>query len=69
MVKSFKLLRDKMSPESQARALKKAQKMLAEIPIQAFQYARSLSQDNMAETLHLNQASIFKMEQRTRYVH
>jgi hypothetical protein len=53
MAKSFKLLRDKMSPESQARAEEKAQKMLAQMPMQELQRARFLSQDNIAETLHL----------------
>jgi hypothetical protein len=65
MAKSFKLLRDKMSPESQARAEEKAQKMLAQMPMQELQRARFLSQDNIAETLHLKPASLSKMEQRT----
>ncbi len=65
MAKSFKQLRDKMSPESQKRAEAKAQQMLAQMPLSELQRARSLSQDNMAETLLMKQASISKMERRT----
>ncbi|HID99431.1 MAG TPA: transcriptional regulator [Thiotrichaceae bacterium] len=65
MAKSFKQLRDKMSPESIKRAEAKAQQMLAQMPLSELQRARSLSQDNMAETLLMKQASISKMERRT----
>jgi len=65
MAKSFKQLRDKMSPESQKRAEAKAQQLLAQMPLSELQRARSLSQENMAETLLMKQASISKMERRT----
>jgi hypothetical protein len=65
MAKSFKQLRDKMSPESQKRAEAKAQQLLAQLPLSELQRARSLSQENMAETLLMKQASISKMERRT----
>jgi len=65
MAKSFKQLRDKMSPVSQKRAEVKAQQMLAQIPLSELQRARSLSQEIMVETLLMKQASISKMERRT----
>jgi len=69
MAKSFKQLRDKMSPESQKRAEAKAQQMLAQMPLSELQRARTLSQENMVETLLMKQASISKMERRTdRYI-
>jgi hypothetical protein len=70
MAKSFKQLRDKMSPESQKRAEAKAQQMLDQIPLsELLQQARTLSQENMVETLLMKQTSISKMERRTdRYI-
>lgn len=65
MAKPFKLLREKMSPEAQARAHEKAQQMLAEMPLQELRRARELSQQSIAEKLNMKQASISKMERRT----
>jgi ABC-type oligopeptide transport system ATPase subunit len=65
MANSFKQLRDKMSKESQKRAQEKAQQMLSQMPLSELQRARSLSQENIAETLLMKQASISKMERRT----
>ncbi|EDN67573.1 conserved hypothetical protein [Beggiatoa sp. PS] len=65
MAKSFKKLRDKMSLESKKRAQAKAQQMQAQMPISELQRARSLSQENIAETLLMKQANISKMERRT----
>jgi hypothetical protein len=65
MAKSFKQLRDKMSPESQIRAEAKAQQMLDQMPLSELHRARSLSQENMVKTLLMKQASISKMERRT----
>jgi transcriptional regulator with XRE-family HTH domain len=65
MAKSFKLLREQMSPEAQARAHEKAHKMLAEMPLQELRKARELSQQSIAEKLHMKQAAVSKMERRT----
>ena len=62
MTKSFKQLRESMSPESQARASEKAQQMLAKMPETELQRARSLSQVNIIETLHLKPANLSKIE-------
>ena len=65
MAKSFKNLRDKMSPESQAAAKAKADMLLAEMPLSELRQARKLSQAQLAERMHVNQAAISKMERRT----
>ena len=65
MAKSFKWLREKMSPEAQARSHAKAQQILAEMPLQELRKARELSQQSIAEKLNMKQAAISKMERRT----
>ena len=42
MAKKFSQLRAKMSPDAQAEAHAKAQKMLAEMPLQELRVARGL---------------------------
>lgn len=65
MAKKFAELRAKMAPESQARVEAKAQKLLAEMPLNELRQARGLSQKVLAEVLHVQQPSIAKMEKRT----
>jgi ribosome-binding protein aMBF1 (putative translation factor) len=65
MAKKFEHLRSKMSPEAQAMADKKAQAMLAEMPLNELRQARGLSQKKLAEALHIQQPAIAKMERRT----
>jgi len=65
MASKFSVLRQQMSPESQARAEVKAQAMLAEMPLNELRQARGLSQKMLAEILHVQQPSIAKMEKRT----
>lgn len=65
MAKKFSELRDRMSPESHARAEAKAQAMLAEMPLTELRQARGLSQKMLAELLHVQQPSIAKLEKRT----
>jgi ribosome-binding protein aMBF1 (putative translation factor) len=65
MAKKFEQLRAKMSPEARAMADKKAQAMLAEMPLNELRQARGLSQKNLAEALHIQQPAIAKMEKRT----
>lgn len=65
MAKKFSNLREKMSPESQARAEAKAQVLLAEMPLNELRQARGLSQKVLAEILNVQQPSIAKMERRT----
>ncbi len=65
MAKKFEALRAGMSPEARARAEVKAQEMLAEMPLQELRQARGLSQKTLADTLHVQQPSIAKLEKRT----
>jgi DNA-binding XRE family transcriptional regulator len=65
MSKKFANLRAQMSPESRARAEAQAQAMLAEMPLNELRLARGLSQKMLAETLHVHQPSIAKLEKRT----
>jgi transcriptional regulator with XRE-family HTH domain len=65
MAKSFRELKEKMSPESLDRANRKAREMLAAMPLQELRQARMLSQEQLAKALHLKQPSISKLEKRT----
>lgn len=65
MAKKFHELRERMSPESRARAEANAQVMLAEMPLAELRQARGLSQKMLAEVLHVQQPSIAKLEKRT----
>lgn len=65
MAKKFSVLRTKMSPDAIARSEARAQKMLAEMPLQELRQARGLSQKTLAELLNVQQPSIAKLERRT----
>ncbi len=53
-----------MSPESRARSDAKAQKMIAEIPLDKFREAREMTQVHLAKILGVNQAAVSKLERR-----
>ena len=65
MATSFRKLREKMDPERQERIRKRTEEMMAELPLQELRQARALSQQELAEVLGLNQATISKLERRT----
>jgi len=65
MATKFRTLREKMSPERQARIRKRTEELLAELPLQELRQARALSQQELAEVLGLNQATVSKLERRT----
>ena len=65
MAKPFDNLRKKMTPASQARANRMAKELAAEMPLQELRQALRISQEQLAETLHVKQASISRMEHRT----
>lgn len=65
MAKKFVELRAKMSAPTQERAAARTQAMLKEMPLQELRRARGLSQEALAATLHVGQASISKLERRT----
>jgi transcriptional regulator with XRE-family HTH domain len=65
MATKFKKLRESMAPERQERIRKRTQELLDELPLQELRQARALSQEELAEVLGLNQATISKLERRT----
>ena len=65
MAKNFKEIRATMPPERGERIEKRTQELLAELPLQELRRARALSQEELAEVLGLNQATISKLERRT----
>jgi len=65
MARKFAELRAKMSPEAQARSAEKAKAMQAEMPLNELRQARGLTQQTLADLLHIEQPSIAKMEKRT----
>jgi len=65
MAKKFRDLRTRMSPASQARAHKKAQSMLAELPLCELRLARNFSQEQLADELNVRQPAVAKIEKKT----
>jgi len=65
MVTKFRTIREKMDPERQERIRKRTDELLAELPLQELRQARALSQQELAEVLGLNQATVSKLERRT----
>ncbi|WP_338586454.1 XRE family transcriptional regulator [Pseudomonas sp. MAG733B] len=65
MAKKFADLVARRSLESQARVDVLLKKLRAEMPLHELRQAQALSQENLAKTLHVNQAAISKMERRT----
>ena len=62
MAKPFKLLQNKLSPESQARVKKRVKDLLKEMPLAELRQARHMTQEQIAHTLKIKQASVSKME-------
>jgi len=65
MATSFRTIREKMVPERQERIRRRTEELLSELPLQELRQARSWSQEELAEVLGLNQATISKLERRT----
>ncbi len=65
MAKKFSELRSGMTLASRQQAEQQTQTMLAEMPLHELRRARGLSQKVLAETLHVQQPSVAKMERRT----
>ena len=64
MTKPFNELRKKMSPASQTRADTLTKQMLAEMPLHQLRQAMNLTQEELASTLNVKQATISKLERR-----
>ena len=65
MATKFCDVRERLSPERQQRIRERTQELLGELPLQELRQARALSQEELAEVLGLNQATISKLERRT----
>ncbi len=62
MAKSFKNLRDKMSPERREKNRLRTQMLLQEMAINELRKALELTQEDVAGKLEVNQAAISKLE-------
>ena len=62
---SFSTLRNRMSPEAQERARAKSEALESEMALAEVRRAMKLSQEELAAILHINPASVAKMEKRT----
>lgn len=65
MAKNFKELQAKMSPAARARSEAKAEQMLSEMALDELRVALDLTQEQLAEALHIKQAAVSKMERRS----
>jgi DNA-binding XRE family transcriptional regulator len=65
MAKSFNVLKNKLSPESQAGVIKRVKSALKEMPLAELRQARQLTQEQIAQNLKIKQASVSKMETQT----
>ena len=64
MAKKFRNLVAKMPPRAQAEIRRDVKKMLREMPLYELRKARAFSQEKIAKTLHVKQASVSKLERR-----
>lgn len=62
--KSFATLRDQMSPEAQAKAERAARGLRTAIDLAELRRARRISQQELADTLQVGQATVAKIEKR-----
>jgi DNA-binding XRE family transcriptional regulator len=65
MAKKFSELRNKMSPEARARSDARYKELVQEMPLQELRQARKLTQAQLAETMHMTQAAVSKVERHT----
>lgn len=65
MSKSFDDLKKKLSPEARKRIDQRKRELLAELPLQELRQAREHTQQQLADSLGVDQSSISKLERRT----
>ncbi|ATV15675.1 helix-turn-helix transcriptional regulator [Pseudomonas syringae pv. actinidiae] len=63
--KKLSVLREKMTPEAQARGQEKFEQLRSEMDLAELRRARLLSQESLAQLLQVSQGSVAKMEKRT----
>jgi DNA-binding XRE family transcriptional regulator len=64
MARNIKELFDKMDPERAARVEARVQATLAAMPMDELREARSLTQTQLGEILHVSQGAVSKVERR-----
>ena len=65
MAKNWKEVRRTLSPESEARIQSKVEAEIGRLPLAELRKARMLTQDRIAELLHVNQGAVSKLEKRS----
>jgi DNA-binding XRE family transcriptional regulator len=65
MAKNFKELQEKMPREVRLRSEALAEKMISEMGLTELRAAMDMTQESLANALHVKQASISKMERRS----
>jgi transcriptional regulator with XRE-family HTH domain len=64
MAKKFSELRAKMSPAAKEESEREFRRLVEEMPLQKLRAARSLTQENLARILNVNQSEVSKIENR-----
>ena len=65
MARNFKELEAKMPPERRERIRAKVEEMIREMPLDELREALNLTQEALAEALHVKQPFVSKVERRT----
>jgi DNA-binding XRE family transcriptional regulator len=65
MAKKWREIRRARTPEREAQIRGRVEAELAKLPLGELRRARSMTQDRLAEILHVNQGAVSKMEKRT----
>ena len=65
MAKSFTILKNKLSDTSRATIQERVKAALEEMPLAELRQARQFTQQQIAESLKIKQASVSKMESQT----
>lgn len=65
MSEKFDELKKELSPEARERVDQRREELLAQLPLQELRQAREYTQQQLAESLGVDQSSISRMERRT----
>jgi len=65
MARNFRELEARMSPDRRARVQAKVEEAIREMPLDELREALNLTQESLAEALHVKQPFISKVERRT----
>jgi len=64
MARKFSELRDKMSQAAREETEREFRRMVEEMPLRKLRAARDLTQENLANVLHVKQSEVSKIERR-----